>query len=78
MSAGNIAALVVRLYQHSLGLLTSPACRFHPTCSSYAIEALRTHGLVRGGALSVWRILRCHPWSAGGIDRVPARGARRI
>jgi len=71
MKAGDVAALGVRVYQYSIGLVVPPACRFHPTCSAYAIEALRTHGLVRGIALSVWRILRCHPWSAGGVDPVP-------
>jgi hypothetical protein len=77
MTAGDVAALGVRLYQYSIGLVLQPACRFHPSCSAYAIEALRTHGLARGGILSIWRILRCHPWSAGGIDRVPERAASR-
>jgi len=48
-------------------------CKFCPTCSEYAIEALRTHGLLRGIALAFWRILRCHPFSAGGLDPVPSR-----
>lgn len=46
-------------------------CRFHPTCSHYAAEALRTHGLFRGLALALWRLLRCTPLSAGGLDPVP-------
>jgi len=47
------------------------SCRFEPTCSAYAREALRRHGLVPGGALAAWRIARCNPWAEGGIDRVP-------
>lgn len=73
MTAGYLAAMGVRLYQYSIGLMVRPSCRFHPTCSVYAIAALRTHGILRGGALSVWRLLRCHPWSQGGVDPVPER-----
>jgi putative membrane protein insertion efficiency factor len=73
MTAGHLAAFAVRIYQYSIGLVVPPACRFHPSCSAYAVEALRTHGLLRGGALAAWRILRCHPWNAGGVDPVPQR-----
>lgn len=48
------------------------ACRFEPTCSAYALQALQQHGALRGSALSGWRILRCHPWCDGGCDPVPA------
>ncbi len=48
-------------------------CRFHPSCSAYGLRAVQQWGLFRGGALTVWRILRCNPWSRGGIDDVPAR-----
>jgi len=48
-------------------------CRFHPTCSAYALEALETHGGLKGGYLSVVRILRCHPWGGSGIDNVPEK-----
>ena len=51
--------------------LRSPRCRFHPTCSTYALEALSTHGPLRGAWLAGRRLLRCHPWHPGGIDRVP-------
>lgn len=68
---GRGAALVVRLYQLTLGRLMPPRCRFHPSCSQYAIDAFRTNGLVIGGAQAFWRLLRCGPWSAGGLD--PAR-----
>jgi uncharacterized protein len=64
-------AFVVRAYQWTIRPLIGPNCRFHPTCSDYAIEALRTHGAVRGSALAGARILRCNPWHAGGLDPVP-------
>ena len=47
-----------------------PCCRFHPTCSEYAEEAIRTHGLLRGGGLAFRRLLRCHPWGGAGFDPV--------
>jgi putative membrane protein insertion efficiency factor len=70
-----IAALpvigLIRLYRVLVSpLLPADTCKFHPTCSAYALEALRRHGLVRGSLLAVWRLLRCHPWSHGGVDRV--------
>ncbi|MCL2594177.1 MAG: membrane protein insertion efficiency factor YidD [Promicromonosporaceae bacterium] len=67
------AALValVRAYQIVISPLTGPTCRYHPSCSRYAIIALRTHGAIRGAGLSVWRVLRCNPWSKGGVDDVP-------
>jgi hypothetical protein len=73
MTAGSLGIALVRAYQYSFGLILPPACRFHPTCSAYAIEALRTHGLLRGGALMLWRLARCHPFGAGGIDPIPER-----
>lgn len=48
-----------------------PSCRYYPTCSAYAIEAIRIHGALKGSALTVWRILRCNPFSKGGVDPVP-------
>jgi hypothetical protein len=60
---------------HGYRLLLKPwlgnACRFEPTCSAYALQALERHGALRGGALSGWRLLRCHPWCDGGCDPVP-------
>lgn len=64
--------LLVRLYQWTLRPFIGPHCRFEPSCSHYAIDALRTHGPFRGGALTVNRVLRCNPWTAGGLDPVPA------
>ena len=62
---------LVRLYQLCISPLTPAACRFTPTCSQYAIEALRKHGVIKGGWLTVKRILRCHPWGGSGYDPVP-------
>jgi hypothetical protein len=49
-------------------LLPAGSCKFHPSCSQYALDALREHGLVKGSAKAVWRLARCHPWSHGGVD----------
>lgn len=62
---------LVRGYQLAISPLLPPSCRFHPTCSCYAIEALQRHGALRGGWLALRRIARCHPWHPGGHDPVP-------
>jgi len=62
---------VVRLYQKLISPVTPPSCRYYPCCSAYAVTALRRHGLMRGLPLTVWRLLRCNPWSRGGVDHVP-------
>ena len=62
---------VVRAYRFALSPWLGNACRFEPTCSTYALEALETHGAALGLALTAGRIARCHPWCAGGIDPVP-------
>ena len=62
---------MLRGYQRWISPALPPTCRFHPTCSAYAVEALQVHGLLRGTALTVWRLLRCAPWHPGGIDPVP-------
>ncbi|MCE2941267.1 MAG: membrane protein insertion efficiency factor YidD [Phycisphaerae bacterium] len=62
---------LVRLYQVGLSPLLGPSCRYLPTCSSYAIEALDTYGAWRGGWMALRRIGRCHPFRAGGFDPVP-------
>lgn len=72
MSAGAMAAWLVRGYQFALRPLLPAACRFAPSCSDYACEALHRHGLVRGTWLSVRRLSRCHPWNPGGYDPPPA------
>lgn len=61
----------VRGYQLSLGLLLPPACRFYPSCSTYALEALQKHGAAKGSWLTAKRICRCHPLNPGGVDPVP-------
>lgn len=66
-----VLILGVRAYQLTLGQLLPPACRYYPSCSAYAIEALERHGAIRGGMLSIKRILRCHPFRPGGYDPVP-------
>ena len=61
----------VRLYQWTLRPFIGANCRFYPTCSDYAVEALRRHGALRGAGLAGWRVLRCNPWNEGGYDPVP-------
>jgi putative membrane protein insertion efficiency factor len=63
--------LVIKFYQLCLSPLKPPSCRFSPTCSQYALEALHKHGLVKGLWLAVRRLLRCHPWGGHGYDPVP-------
>ncbi len=66
-----LALALIRFYQRRISPGRPPACRFLPTCSQYAYEALERHGLVKGSALAAWRLLRCHPWNPGGYDPVP-------
>lgn len=68
---------VVLVYRFTLGLILGGQCRFHPTCSAYALEAIRVHGAVKGSLLTAWRVLRCSPLSPGGPDPVPSRGSWR-
>ena len=77
--AASPAIYAIRLYQKWLSPVTGNQCRFHPTCSAYGIEALETHGLLRGAALTIWRILRCQPLSRGPWnDPVPPAGSLRF
>ena len=62
---------IIKLYQRYLSPMLGQNCRFHPTCSQYALEALKVHGTCRGSILAVKRIIRCHPWGGSGIDNVP-------
>ncbi|MDR2353674.1 MAG: membrane protein insertion efficiency factor YidD [Deltaproteobacteria bacterium] len=61
----------IRLYQRFISPLLPPACRFQPTCSAYALEALRVHGFWKGSYLAMRRLMRCHPFHPGGYDPVP-------
>ncbi|CAG0961665.1 Putative membrane protein insertion efficiency factor [Rhodocyclaceae bacterium] len=63
--------LLVKLYQYAISPMLGRSCRFHPTCSEYAVEALQRHGALKGLWLAVRRIGRCHPWHPGGFDPVP-------
>jgi len=69
------ALWAIGFYQRFISPLLPPACRFRPTCSQYAAEAISRHGLGRGGLLAVWRLLRCHPFGSGGYDPVPPLGS---
>lgn len=63
---------LLRGYQLFVSPLLGPRCRFYPSCSQYAIEAVHLHGSLRGSLMALRRLLRCHPWHAGGYDPVPA------
>jgi uncharacterized protein len=71
-SVAQIAIGAVRAYQWTIRPMIGPNCRFCPSCSDYAIEAIRSHGMWRGSGLATRRILRCNPWHEGGYDPVPA------
>jgi putative membrane protein insertion efficiency factor len=64
---------VIRFYRRFISPHLPPMCRYYPTCSCYAIEAIETHGALKGGLLAAWRVLRCNPFSAGGYDPVPPK-----
>ena len=61
---------LVQLYRWTVGPLFAGRCKYHPTCSQYALDALREFGLFKGSVLTAWRLLRCHPWARGGVDHV--------
>jgi uncharacterized protein len=70
--------LPLRAYSRLISPALPARCRYYPTCSAYAEEAVRTHGIVRGSALAAWRIVRCNPFSRGGVDEVPPRKATHV
>ena len=70
---GNGVIFVIQLYRHMVSPLRLPTCRFIPTCSQYAVDALTEHGLVRGSGLAAVRLAKCGPWHRGGWDPVPER-----
>lgn len=67
----------VYIYQYVISPLLQPSCRFVPSCSQYAIEALKIHGPLKGLWLATWRILRCNPWGGHGYDPVPLKKNRK-
>lgn len=69
-----ILLLPIRFYQRFISPALPPTCRYYPTCSTYAVRALQVHGPFKGLMLAVWRLLRCNPWSLGGVDHVPDVG----
>ena len=71
MTSRAALAAVLRAYKRFVSPLLPPACRFEPTCSEYAAEAVELHGIARGSTLALARLLRCHPWCRGGFDPVP-------
>ena len=75
MTARSIAIAALRGYKRFVSPVLPPACRFVPTCSEYAAEAIEKHGVLRGGTLAVRRLVRCGPWHPGGYDPVPTRKA---
>jgi len=75
MSPKHLLAGTFRAYKRVVSPLLPPACRFHPTCSEYAAQAVEIHGALKGSALAAGRLLRCHPWSEGGFDPVPTATA---
>jgi putative membrane protein insertion efficiency factor len=66
-----IASLPIRFYRLVFSPWVGHGCRFHPTCSAYAMEALRKHGGIKGTALTIHRVIRCNPWGGSGVDNVP-------
>lgn len=82
--ARSVALLPVHAYRQLISPFIAPRCRYYPTCSTYALEAIRTYGVFRGGILAAWRLVRCNPFSDGGVDHVcdqrlfTARGAEGV
>lgn len=62
---------LIRFYKRRISPMLPPSCRFHPTCSEYAYEAVEKYGILRGGRLAIWRILRCNPFGGSGWDPIP-------
>ena len=69
----NLLLTLIRFYRKHISPHLPPMCRYYPTCSCYAIEAIETHGALRGTLLALWRVLRCNPLSNGGYDPVPPK-----
>ena len=68
---GRVLLVLIRSYQLLISPMRPQTCRYYPSCSQYAVIAIARHGAIRGTGLAAWRLLRCNPWSAGGVDDVP-------
>ena len=68
-----LAIKLIKLYQKGISPKKIPCCRFTPSCSAYAVEAITVHGFFKGTALAIWRVLRCNPFCKGGYDPVPPK-----
>ncbi|MBK1733001.1 membrane protein insertion efficiency factor YidD [Thiococcus pfennigii] len=74
---GKLLIALIKAYQYVLSPLLGNHCRFYPSCSHYAVEAIERHGALRGGLLTIARLSRCHPWHEGGVDPVPTTTKRK-
>jgi putative membrane protein insertion efficiency factor len=70
MSARTVATLPIRFYQRLVSPAIPKRCKYHPSCSAYAVQAIGSYGILRGVVLAGWRVVRCNPWSHGGFDPV--------
>lgn len=75
-AASAFLAALIRTYQLVLSPWVTQTCKYYPSCSAYGLEAVRQHGALHGTRLAIWRVMRCNPWSAGGVDYVPPVAAR--
>ena|SRR3989337_485394 len=73
----NVCVVILRGYRAVISPLYGDVCRYYPSCSSYALQAIQQYGVVRGVWLGILRIARCHPWAAGGVDDVPVRASSK-
>ncbi len=69
---------LIRFYQTAISAYTKPKCKYYPTCSNYGIEAIERFGAIKGSALTIWRVLRCNPFSKGGYDPVPDKKKKEL
>ncbi|MDU0347976.1 membrane protein insertion efficiency factor YidD [Actinomyces sp. MRS3W] len=76
-AAARLALALIRFYQQRISPAFPRRCRYYPTCSAYAVEAIRVHGALKGVLLAAWRLLRCNPFARGGVDHVPDVGRWR-
>jgi putative membrane protein insertion efficiency factor len=73
----NVCVVILRAYRAVISPLYGDVCRYYPSCSAYALGSIQQHGVIKGVALGSWRLLRCHPWTKGGVDDVRPRRAPR-